>query len=63
MRIVLGVVAGLALAFVCIMAIELLGHTLFPPPPDLDISDPADMARLMQEIPTAALAFVWVSWV
>ena len=32
MKIVLGVVAGLVVAFLCVMGIEAVGHSLYPPP-------------------------------
>ena len=62
MRIVLGVVAGLVLAVLCVFAIETLGHALYPPPADLDATDPADLARLMEVMPVAALLFVVGGW-
>jgi hypothetical protein len=62
MRIVLGIVAGLVLAVLCAVAIETLGHSLYPPPADLDAGDPADLARLMEVMPVAALMFVVGGW-
>ena len=62
MRIVLGIVAGLVVAVGCVFVIELIGHSVFPPPPGTDLSNPADVARLMSVIPTAALAFVIAGW-
>ena len=62
MRIVLGVVAGLATAFVCVFAIEFVSHMIFPPPPGTDLTNPADMERLMQIISPTALALVAAAW-
>ena len=62
MKIVLGVIAGVVVAFACVMGIEMIGHGLYPPPAGLDVTDPADVARLMQDMPGAALAFVVVAW-
>ncbi len=62
MRIVLGIVAGLIVAFVCIFAVELAGHTLFPTPPGLDLSSPADVERLMVQLPAGAFAFALGAW-
>ena len=62
MRIVLGVVAGLATAFVCVFAIEFVSHMVFPPPPGTDVTNPADLERLMEIIPPAALALVAAAW-
>ncbi len=62
MRIVLGVVAGLAVAFLCVMGIEAIGHSLYPPPAGLDLTNPADVERLMAVAPVAALVFVVLAW-
>jgi hypothetical protein len=62
MRIVLAIVAGLVVAVFCVAGLEMLGHMVFPPPADLDASDPADVARMMEVIPAGALLFVVVAW-
>jgi hypothetical protein len=62
MRIVMGVVAGVVVAFLCIFAVEWIGHSLYPPPAGLDIHNPADQARLMEAMPAAAKAMVLVAW-
>lgn len=62
MKTVLGVVAGVVIAFLCIFAIEAVSHLLFPPPPGTDLTDPAQVARLMEVMPTAALVMVVVAW-
>jgi len=62
MRILLGIVAGVVVAFVCVFAIEMVGHTAYPPPPDIDLTKPADVERLMATLPVAALAFVVAAW-
>ena len=62
MKIVLGVVAGCVVAIACIFGIEAAGHMVFPPPAGTDLSDPAQMARLMEIVPPAALAFVLAAW-
>jgi len=62
MKIVLGVVAGIVVAFVCVLGIEMIGHLAYPPPPETDLSDPAQLARLMENVPPAALAFVAAAW-
>jgi hypothetical protein len=59
---VLGVVAGIVTAIVCVIAIEAVCHMLFPPPPGINLEDPADLARLMDVMPTAALAIVAAGW-
>ena len=62
MRIVLGVIAGAVVAFLCIMGIEYLGHTVFPPPGGVDLNDPEQAARYMATAPGAVLAFVVAAW-
>jgi hypothetical protein len=62
MRMGLGIVAGLVVAFLCVFAVEWVGHSLYPPPAGLDASDPADQARLMAAMPAAAKATVLLAW-
>lgn len=62
MKIVLGAVAGCVVAMACIFGIEAVGHMVFPPPAGTDLTDPAQMARLMEIMPPAALAFVLAAW-
>ena len=62
MKIVLGVVAGVVVAFLCVFGIETVGHMAFPLPPGTDLTDPAQVARLMEAMPPAALASVVIAW-
>jgi len=62
MKILLGVIAGAVVAILCIFGVEALGHMVFPPPPGTDFTDPAQVARLMEIVPTGALAFVLAAW-
>ena len=62
MRLVLGVIAGFVVAILCVLAIEALGHSLYPPPAGIDATDPADQKRLMAVMPDAAKAFVIAGW-
>ena len=62
MRIALGVVAGIVVAFLCVFAVEFVGHGLYPPPEGLDARNPADQARLMAAMPAAAKALVLAGW-
>ena len=59
MRKVIGIIAGVVVAFLCVFAVEAVGHSLVPPPPGLDINDPA---RLMEAMPVAAKAMVLAAW-
>ena len=62
MRKLLGVVAGIAVAILVIMAIEFAGHAAYPPPPDIDLRDPAATNRLIASLPPGALAGVVIGW-
>jgi hypothetical protein len=54
-RSVLSVIAGVIVASLLIALMELLGHLVYPLPPDLDPSDPADRAAFEAYIATAPL--------
>ena len=62
MRMLLGILAGVAVAFLCVFAVEWIGHGLYPPPAGLDMHDPADQARLMDAMPGAAKAMILLAW-
>jgi len=57
------VLAGVATAFVLILAIEKLGHLIYPPPADLDFSDPEAIRPYMATLPFLALLFPMIAWV
>ena len=57
------VLAGIVVAVLCVMAIEFLGHKVYPPPPGLDPSNIESVRAAMKDIPTGALLFVLASWV
>ena len=63
MKIVIGLVVGLVVLVLVTGGIEWLSHTyLFPPPPGLDITNPADQARIMAAMPVGGWAMVAVAW-
>lgn len=62
MRMAMGIIAGIVVAFLCVFAVEWVGHGLYPPPAGLDVNDPADQARLMEAMPAAAKALVLLGW-
>ena len=62
MRMVLGILAGLVVAFACVAGVEMIGHSIYPPPAGLDLTNPRDVDRLMSLMPPAALAFVLAAW-
>ncbi len=56
-------IAGIVTAFVLIMLIEKLGHIIYPPPPDLDFSDPEALRPYIATLPFLALLFPMIAWV
>jgi hypothetical protein len=61
-RTILGVVAGVIAGGVIVFATEAVGHSLFPPPPAINLADPEDVKRLMASLPAGAFAFVLAGW-
>ncbi|HUF47127.1 MAG TPA: hypothetical protein VMM93_04865, partial [Vicinamibacterales bacterium] len=57
------VVAGLVAAFAVMTVVEAVGHTIYPPPPDLDPLTPEGMAAIVAHLPTGALLFVLAAYV
>jgi hypothetical protein len=62
-RNVAAALAGIVTAFVMIMLIEELGDIIYPPPPDLDFSDPEVMRPYIATLPFLALLFPMIAWV
>jgi hypothetical protein len=62
-RNVAAAIAGIVTAFVLIMLIEKLGHIIYPPPPDIDFSDPKAMRPYIATLPFLALLFPMIAWV
>jgi len=62
-RSVAAVGAGLASAFVVIMLVETVGHTIFPPPTGYDPMTPEGMTAIVAQMSPAALLFVLLAYV
>jgi len=62
LRILLGLVIGVLVAFAIVAIGEALGHWIYPPPPGTDLSDPEALKTLMTTLPTQAIAAVLVAW-
>ena len=62
MRMILGIVAGVVVSSLCVLLVETVGHSLFPPPPSLDVTTPEGRERLFASMPPAAFAFVVSGW-
>lgn len=62
LRTVLGILAGVVLAFVVMMAMEMVSYAAFPPPAGLDPSDPEDVRQIVASASLAAMAWVVFGW-
>jgi len=58
----IGVVAGIVVGVLIVAAVEAVGHTVFPPPPGLNMHDPEQLKSLMAKLPIGALLLVVVGW-
>ena len=61
-RNIAALIAGIVTAFASIYLIKNLGHTIYPPPPDLDFSDPEAMRPYIATLPIIALLFPMFGW-
>lgn len=62
LRITLAVVAGLVLGMVLTAVFEAVGHAIFPPPPGVNLTDPAQLRTVIRHIPLGAKVGVLVAW-
>lgn len=62
MRKFLAILAGLAALVATVWIVEAIGHSIWPPPPGTDISDPAQLTTLLDKIPLAAKLAVVAGW-
>jgi energy-converting hydrogenase Eha subunit B len=61
-RAVLGIVAGIVVAFATVFAIDLAGHQVYPLPSDLHMDDYEAVGAYVQSRPAGASAFVLLAW-
>lgn len=62
LRLIIGVIVGLIVGVVVVGVVEGMGHMIFPPPPGVDLTDPAQMATVMSKVPLEAKIAVIVAW-
>ena len=55
-------VAGVLIAFGLVWIVEMIGHSVYPPPADIDFSDAEAMRTYVAGLPLGALLFVAGSW-
>ena len=63
LRTILGVVLGVIVGVIVIGVIEGAGHTIFPPPPGVNLTDPAQLSTVMSKIPFPAKIAVLLAWI
>ncbi len=56
-------VVGLMIAILLVWLIEQIGHSIYPPPVDIDLSDPESARAQIAALPVGAVLFVGVAWV
>ncbi len=57
-RKIAAVLTGIVVAFALVFVIEMIGHRVYPPPSDLDFTQPDIVAGYMQTLPAGAFMFV-----
>ena len=55
-------VAGVFIAFGLVWLVEMIGHSVYPPPADIDFSDTEAMWTYVAGLPLGALLFVAGAW-
>ena len=63
LRNILAALAGLVCAGLIIMAIEWLGHDIYPVPAGVDPNDPSQVSAYVSTLPFQALLFPLVAWI
>lgn len=62
MRTAAGAVLGIIVGGAVVFAVETIGHSMYPPPDGIDLSDPEAVKSLIASLPVAALVMVLVGW-
>lgn len=62
LRDIAAVIAGLAVSIVVIMAVQMIGHAIWPPPEGLDWNDTEVIRTYTSQLPFLALLFPIVSY-
>jgi len=55
-------IAGIVIAGALVWLVEMVGHSVYPPPPDLDFADPEAMRAYIARMPIGAFLFVGGAW-
>jgi hypothetical protein len=62
LRTILGIVAGVLVAFVALIGLEMAGHAAMPPPVGLGPADAEDLKQMVASASMAAKAWVVFGW-
>jgi O-antigen/teichoic acid export membrane protein len=62
LKFVAAVFVGMMLGGLAIWAVEMVGHNLYPPPADIDVSNPQNVAKAIADAPMSALLFVVLAY-
>ncbi len=54
--------AGVLIAIGLVWIVEMTGHTVYPPPPEIDFSDADAMTEYLSDLPLGAFLFVGGAW-
>ena len=55
------IVGGIVIAFVTVKLVGMLNHTIYPPPPGLDFSDPEAIRPYLDTLPIGAFLLIMAS--
>jgi hypothetical protein len=55
------IIGGIVIAFLTVMLVDMLNHTIYPPPPGLDFSDPDAIRPYLDTLPTGAFLLIMAS--
>jgi hypothetical protein len=55
-------IAGVLIAIGLVWIVEMTGHTIYPPPPEIDFSDADAMTVYLSDLPIGAFLFVGGAW-
>lgn len=61
LRNILGVVIGIFIGVILIQLIQYGSQAIYPPPPDLDVTDKTALSEFIKTMPVGAFLLVWLS--
>ncbi len=63
MRTAIGLIVGIVAGFVTVYLLEMLGHSIYPPPRGIDMTDMDALRDVMATMPAGALVIVLLAWI